>query len=181
MSLTARTFQVAFHDTPVREFHEAFGLPVNYDPTSPPSIEQRVLRVQMLATELVELARASGVRLMVDTVLPGDEDAAVKCEPTPIDYYDPVEAADALGDIKYLVDGGNVVYGFPGDLVTAEIHRSNMSKLGPDGKPVFRADGKVMKGPKYFKPDIRRVLFGEPAGREFEPMGRTTSGAIGQP
>jgi predicted HAD superfamily Cof-like phosphohydrolase len=161
MSLAARAFQVAYHDTPVREFHEAFGLPVNYDPKLPPSIEQRVLRVQMLASELVELARASGVRLLVDTQEDGDEDAAVRCEPTPIDYYDPVEAADALGDIKYLADGGNVVYGFPGDLVIAEIHRSNMSKLGDDGKPIFREDGKVMKGPKYFKPNIRRVLFGE--------------------
>lgn len=160
MSHAARAYQVAFHDTPVREFHEAFGLPVNYDPTLPPSMAQRVLRVQMLATDLVELARASSVNLRVDSTLSGDEDACVVCVEAPSDEYDPVEAADALGDIKYLADGGNVVYGFPGDLVTAEIHRSNMSKLGDDGRPVFRADGKVMKGPKYFKPDIRRVLFG---------------------
>lgn len=166
MSFAARAFQLAFHDTPVREFHEAFGLPVNYDPKSSPSIEQRVLRVQMLATELVEFARASGVILRVDSTLSRDEDACVEVIAGVGDAYDPVEAADALGDIKYLADGGNVVYGFPGDLVIAEIHRSNMSKLGDDGKPIFREDGKVMKGPKYFKPNIRRVLFGEAPNTE---------------
>lgn len=176
MNLADRAYQVAYHDTPVREFHEAFALPVNYNAGLMPSIEQRVLRVQMLASELVEFARASGVQLKVDTTEEGDEDACVLCRATAMPFYDPVEAADALGDIKYLADGGNVVYGFPGDLVTAEIHRSNMSKLGPGGKPIYRADGKVLKGPNYFKPDIRRVLFGDP--QKAEPGNVSTSGFI---
>lgn len=161
MSHAQRAYQVAFHDTPVREFHEAFNLPVSYDPSHVPDAAQRVLRVQMIASELVEFARATGVQLKIDTTHTGDEDSCVKALSTKQDFYDPVEAADALGDIKYLADGGNVVFGFPGDLVLAEIHRANMSKLGADGKPVYRADGKVMKGPNYTPPNIRRVLFGE--------------------
>lgn len=174
MSLADRAYQVAFHDTPVREFHEVFGLPVSYDPATPPSIEQRVLRVQMLASELVEFARASGVQLKVDSTESGDEDVCVLVRATPEPFYDAVECADALGDIKYLADGGNVVYGFPGDLVTAEIHRSNMSKAGADGKPIFRADGKILKGPNYFKPNIHRVLFGEQSAM----AGYATSGFV---
>lgn len=161
MSLAQRAYQVAFHDTPVREFHEAFSLPVSYTPGVDPGSKQRVLRVQMIASELVELCRAFGVELHIDTRKSADEDACVRCIATKADHYDPVEAADALGDIKYLADGGNLICGFPGDLVLAEIHRSNMSKLGADGKPVYREDGKVMKGPNYFKPNIAGVLFSD--------------------
>jgi predicted HAD superfamily Cof-like phosphohydrolase len=151
-------FTQAFHDTPVREFHAVFGHPIRTDPRATPPIEQRWLRVQMLATELVELARAFGVSLKIDSTASPHEDecVAVRAEITAV--YDPVEAADALGDLRYLVDGGNLVCGFPGELVLAEIHRSNMSKLGADGKPVRREDGKILKGPGYFKPDIARVL-----------------------
>lgn len=150
----------AFHDTPVREFHEAFNHPISLDPRHTPAIEQRELRVRMIAEELVELARAFGVQLKVDST--EDEDEAkcvlVRANAQHLADYDPVEAADALGDLRYLIDGSNLVCGFPGELVLAEIHRSNMSKLGEDGKPVRRADGKSMKGPNYFKPNIARVL-----------------------
>lgn len=156
-----RAYQVAYHDTPVREFHEVFGHPVNYAVTKPP-IDVRVLRVQMIASELVELALAMGVELAIDTATfkqEGDEDKCVwVCSKPDCDHFDPVLAADALGDIRYIVDGGNLVCGFPGDLIQAEIHRSNMSKLGADGKPIYREDGKVMKGPNYTKPNIAKVL-----------------------
>lgn len=159
ISYAARAYQVAYHDTPVREFHEVFGRPVSFDPTNTPDIKVRVLRVQMLASELVELARAMGVQLKVDSTEKGTEDDCVLCHANPAgDYYDPIEVADALGDLRYIVDGGNLVCGFPGDLVLREIHRSNMSKLGADGQPVRREDGKILKGPNYTKPDIRKVL-----------------------
>lgn len=158
MSYAHAAYQQAYHDTPVREFHEAFEHPISYDPGQPPSIEQRALRVRMLAEELVELARAFGVQMKVDSTEAGDETACVLVRPSDGAKYDPVESADALGDLRYLVDGGNLICGFPGELVLAEIHRSNMSKLGEDGKPVRRADGKTLKGPNYTKPDIRRVL-----------------------
>lgn len=158
----SHAFEHAYHDTPVREFHEVFDHPISYDPKKTPDINIRVLRVQMLASELVELARAMGVKLKVDTTQTGDEDACVLCADDGGGRYDPVEAADALGDLRYIVDGGNLVCGFPGDMVLAEIHRSNMSKLGPDGRPVKREDGKVLKGLNYTKPNIAKVIGMEP-------------------
>ena len=68
--------------------------------------------------------------------------------------------ADALGDMLYILCGTILEHGMQDKIeaVFAEIQRSNMSKLGPDGKPIYRADGKVLKGPDYFKPDIKGIL-----------------------
>lgn len=162
MSYARYAYERAYHDTPVREFHEIFGHPISYDPKAVPDIGVRILRVQMLASELVELARAMGVKLKVDTTQPGDEDACVLVADDGTGSYSPVEAADALGDLRYIVDGGNLVCGFPGELVLTEIHRSNMSKLGADGLPVKREDGKILKGPNYTKPNIAKVIGVEP-------------------
>lgn len=69
-----------------------------------------------------------------------------------------VEIADALTDLLYVVYGAGHAYGIDLDKCFAEVHRSNMSKLGEDGKPVYREDGKVMKGPNYSTPDLEAVL-----------------------
>jgi predicted HAD superfamily Cof-like phosphohydrolase len=68
--------------------------------------------------------------------------------------------ADALGDILYILCGTLLKHGLEHkiDEVFREIQRSNMSKLGADGRPIYREDGKVMKGPAYFKPDIETIL-----------------------
>lgn len=73
---------------------------------------------------------------------------------------DKVEIADALGDQLYILLGTMLVHGMQDKIeeVFDEIHQSNMSKLGEDGKPIYREDGKVLKGPNYFKPDIRKIL-----------------------
>lgn len=71
---------------------------------------------------------------------------------------DLVEIADALADIIYIAYGTGVTYGLPMDEIFDEVHRSNMSKLGEDGKPIYREDGKVLKGPNYFKPDIAGIV-----------------------
>jgi predicted HAD superfamily Cof-like phosphohydrolase len=71
---------------------------------------------------------------------------------------DLVEIADALGDIIYIAYGTGVAYGLPMDEIFNEIQRSNMSKLGEDGKPIYREDGKVLKGPNYSKPDIKGII-----------------------
>jgi predicted HAD superfamily Cof-like phosphohydrolase len=73
-------------------------------------------------------------------------------------FSDLVEVADALTDILYVVYGMAHAYGIPIDECFEEVHRSNMSKLGEDGKPVYREDGKVIKGPNYSKPDLKKVL-----------------------
>ena len=71
-----------------------------------------------------------------------------------------MEVADALGDMMYILCGTILSHGMQHIIeeVFEEIQASNMSKLGADGKPIYRADGKVMKGPSYFKPDIKAVL-----------------------
>jgi predicted HAD superfamily Cof-like phosphohydrolase len=69
--------------------------------------------------------------------------------------------ADALADIVYVAYGTALTYGIDLDAVLHEVHRSNMSKLGSDGKPLIREDGKVLKSEQYFPPDIESVLRGQ--------------------
>ena len=69
-----------------------------------------------------------------------------------------VGIADALTDILYVTYGAGAAYGIDLDKCFEEVHNSNMSKLGEDGKPIYREDGKVMKGPNYWEPDLLKVL-----------------------
>ena len=71
-----------------------------------------------------------------------------------------VEILDALTDLQYVLDGTYIVFGLCHlkDEAFAEVHKSNMSKLGSDGKPIYREDGKVLKGPNYQPPNLRRFL-----------------------
>ena len=73
---------------------------------------------------------------------------------------DLVEVADALGDMLYILCGTIIEHGMQDKIeaVFNEIQRSNMSKLGADGQPIYREDGKVLKGPHYFKPNIKSIL-----------------------
>ena len=72
---------------------------------------------------------------------------------------DEVEVADALTDLLYVVYGAGHAFGIPLDKCFEEVHASNMSKLGEDGQPIYREDGKVLKGPKYFAPMLEPVLY----------------------
>ena len=71
-----------------------------------------------------------------------------------------VEVADALGDMLYILCGTIIEHGMQDKIeeVFEEIQCSNMSKLGEDGEPIYREDGKVLKGPNYFKPNIKSIL-----------------------
>ena len=71
---------------------------------------------------------------------------------------DIVEVADALTDILYVTYGAGHAFGINLDACFEEVQNSNMSKLGKDGKPIYNEKGKVMKGPKYFKPDLSKFL-----------------------
>lgn len=119
--------------TLVAEFHRAFNLPMTERPTTslPPDLAQ--LRVDLLVEEVGEFAEAT-------------------------DRNDLVAIADALADIVYVTYGAAVTYGIDLDAVLVEVHRSNMSKLGPDGHPVLREDGKVLKSQNYRGPNIPGVL-----------------------
>jgi predicted HAD superfamily Cof-like phosphohydrolase len=73
---------------------------------------------------------------------------------------DIIEVADALGDMLYILCGTIIEHGMQDKIeeIFDEIQKSNLSKLGDDGKPIYRNDGKVMKGPNYFKPNISEIL-----------------------
>jgi predicted HAD superfamily Cof-like phosphohydrolase len=68
------------------------------------------------------------------------------------------EVADALTDILYVTYGAGHAFGIDLDKCFNEVQQSNMSKLGPDGKPIYNQSGKVLKGPKYFKPNLDKFL-----------------------
>ena len=69
-----------------------------------------------------------------------------------------IEIADALTDILYVTYGAGHAYGIDLDKCFSEVQRSNMSKLGEDKKPIYNKKGKVMKGPKYFKPNLKQFI-----------------------
>ena len=119
----------------VQEFHETYGLPVRSDIDL--SCEQtKQLRINLLQEELDELKEA-------------------------LANNDPQETLDALIDLQYVLDGAFLSFGLQAvkELAFDEVHRSNMSKLGADGKPIRReGDGKVMKGPNYFAPDLSKFI-----------------------
>lgn len=142
-----------YHDTPVIEFHEAFGAPVAWGPTVPPE-DRRQLRCKLLLEEVQEFCEASGYTirfLMVDGVY------GWVLEPTAT-KPDLVAAAEALADIRYVTDGAALEWGIPLKKCLREVHRSNMSKLGIDGKPILREDGKILKGPYFTPPALGEIL-----------------------
>ena len=75
-----------------------------------------------------------------------------------IDNKDIKEVADALTDILYVTYGAGHAFGINLDKCFAEVQNSNMSKLGDDGKPIYNEKGKVLKGPNYFKPDLKKFV-----------------------
>lgn len=76
-----------------------------------------------------------------------------------IEQNDLTGIADALTDILYVTYGAGAAYGIDLDSCFEEVHRSNMSKLGVDGKPIYRQDGKVLKGPNYSPPNLDKILY----------------------
>ena len=75
-----------------------------------------------------------------------------------LDGKDILEVADALTDILYVTYGAGHAFGIDLDKCFQEVQNSNMSKLNENGKPIYNKDGKVMKGPKYFKPDLKKII-----------------------
>jgi predicted HAD superfamily Cof-like phosphohydrolase len=73
---------------------------------------------------------------------------------------DVTEIADAIGDMLYILIGTALEHGMQDYLerVFSEIHRSNMSKMGEDGRAIRREDGKILKGPNYFRPNVKQIL-----------------------
>jgi len=137
----------------VRRFHHVYGLPVQTDGAS---LERKSLhmRMSLIAEEFVELVGAIYGQAARTEAESGYHRAVAVDDGT----RDTVEAADALADLVYVIYGMALETGIDLPAVLAEVQRSNMSKLGADGKPIYREDGKVLKGPGYFAPDVAEVL-----------------------
>ena len=119
----------------VEQFHDAFGIGNNHKPTVEIEKKDIQLRFDLMKEENEEYLEAA-------------------------ENGDLIEVADALGDMMYILFGTIMKHGMQHKIVEVfeEIQDSNMSKLGADGNPIYREDGKVLKGPNYFKPNIRSVL-----------------------
>ena len=116
----------------VRKFMKTFGQEVK-EKAEFPSEKITSLRYDLIEEELGELKDA-------------------------IEKKDIKEVADALTDILYVTYGAGHAFGINLDKCFQEVQNSNMSKLGDDGKPIYNENGKVMKGPKYFKPDLKKFI-----------------------
>lgn len=116
----------------VEEFHKVFGHPIADKPTLA-SDDRTALRIELIREELEELKQA-------------------------IANDDIVGIADALGDLEYVINGAALEFGIDLPKVVEEIHRSNMTKLGSDGKPIYREDGKILKGEAYEPPNLQKAL-----------------------
>jgi len=116
----------------VEEFMTAFGQDVE-KVASIPDRKTAMLRLKLILEEYEELETA-------------------------VEEHHLVGIADALTDILYVTYGAGHAFGINLDECFEEVHESNMSKLGPDGKPIYRDDGKVMKGPDYREPDLRKII-----------------------
>jgi predicted HAD superfamily Cof-like phosphohydrolase len=119
----------------VKKFHEVYKIPFQNFPTKDIPESFLNLRYRLMSEENQEYLEAAK-------------------------NGDLIEIADALGDMLYILCGTIITHGMQYKIeeVFDEIQRSNMSKLDNDGNPIYREDGKVMKGPNYFKPDIKSIL-----------------------
>ena len=125
----------------VAEFMRAFGQHVSKEPGL--KYRPTELRIALIEEELDEL-----------------KDAIYKYEVGDLSERDAIiEVADALTDILYVTLGAGHAFGIDLEACFDEVQRSNMSKLGPDGKPMHRADGKVMKGPNYSEPNLEPCIW----------------------
>ncbi len=119
----------------VRQFHETYKLAVRNEPTIKIPKEQPILRYDLMTEENMEYLQAA-------------------------QNNDLAEVADALGDMLYILCGTILDHGlqYKMEAIFDEIHKSNMSKLDENGKPIYREDGKVLKGPNFSKPDLLKIL-----------------------
>jgi predicted HAD superfamily Cof-like phosphohydrolase len=116
----------------VKKFMQIFGQDVKTKPSFPTNkiVELRNLLIEEELSELKDAVKSKDI----------------------------TEVADALTDILYVTYGAGHAYGIDLDKCFNEVQNSNMSKLGEDGKPIYNESGKVMKGPNYFKPNLKKLL-----------------------
>ena len=142
----------------VTEFHKAFEQDIGEKPAVPDEKTVR-LRVKLVGEEFCEMLDA----VFGDTAFEAGHIDAIRGSVSRLAQLgninvDLVELVDAWGDIDYVVEGSRLAFGVVGQPIADEIQRSNMAKLGPDGKPIIREDGKRLKPPGWTPPDIEGEL-----------------------
>ena len=134
----------------VAEFHGAFNLPNRLGQGKPDAMHERTeLRKDLIGEEFDEFLDSH------QTVYVGGRRLGFYHKLVNVDT---VAYADALADLVYVAYGAAIEAGIDLNMVLRDVHRSNMSKLGEDGRPIYREDGKVLKGPNYSAPNIKEVL-----------------------
>ena len=134
----------------VAEFHGAFNLPNRLGQGKPDAMHERTeLRAGLIGEEFDEFLESH------QTVYVGSSRLGFYHDLVDVDT---VAYADALADLIYVCFGAGIEAGIDLNMVLRDVHRSNMSKLDADGKPIYREDGKVLKGPHYSAPNIKEVL-----------------------
>lgn len=138
-------------ETLVRQFHEIYHLPAPDD--GPSADRERIhMRLALVAEEFAELVGAAYGKQARSIIEKSWHEARASDDKT----RDTIEVADALGDLIYVIYGMALELDIPLTDVLHEIHASNLSKLDAEGNPIYREDGKVLKGPHYFRPDIAK-------------------------
>lgn len=133
----------------VREFHSVFGHPSPESPSLNPDVSLIQLRMRLISEEYGEvMADFQKLLARVRTGKSSHDEVWST-------YRDLLKE---LADLRYVVDGAAIALGLPIEEAFAEVHASNMSKLGLDGRPIVRDDGKVLKGPQYREADMGRII-----------------------
>lgn len=135
----------------VRQFHEVYGLPIQHD--EPDVDRERVhMRMRLIYEEVSELTGAvygdKARRMLEETISSLPDDGT----------RDTIETADALADLIYVIYGMALECGISLPAVLREVQASNLSKLDGEGKPIYREDGKVLKGDNFFSPNVKSAL-----------------------
>lgn len=135
MHLKFKTCKMQKQLEAVKVFHDVFKISYNADLCNDLGDSKNMLRFNLMKEENEEYLQA-------------------------VQNKDIIEIADALGDMLYILCGTILEHGLQHKIeaVFDEIQRSNMSKLGHNGAPIYRDDGKVIKGPNYFKPNLSEIL-----------------------
>lgn len=135
----------------VRQFHQVYGLPIQHDQADVDR-ERVHMRMRLIYEEVSELTGAvygaQARRLLEETISSLPDDGT----------RDTIEAADALADLIYVIYGMALECGISLPAVLQEVQASNLSKLDSEGKPIYREDGKVLKGENFFPPNIKNAL-----------------------
>lgn len=132
------------YENSIGQFHDAFGMARN---VKDPDLNLLELRLKLIIEESKEVRDAFG-DLMVTTVYPVNNDLVKQ----------KASLAKELADLLYVTFGAFDALGIDAQVVFNRVHKSNMSKLGADGRPVYREDGKVLKGPNYAPPNLEDLF-----------------------